>query len=236
MAAAGVEEEGQDEYLLALESSDMANLCADVASLGFLGGEGITPGRLLRVAHALTRVTLLTIAGRTPGMHQTASLPRLVSATAALPKKSLSVSGSPCRNVRQLLVSADNVPANAWTHLSGSQRSGVQRSGLLSSLLPSQGTWSSCSKQTRCSMLCTPTSCGRRSMFRCASRHLQLWRRSPRRWWCMCGEGARTHGPWRSQMTSTWAPCCPVIDAGHSRIVKLAHARMSWQCVCLLWR
>ena len=65
MAAARAEEEGQDEYLLALESSDMANLCADVASLGFLGGEGITPGRLLRVAHALTRVTLLTIAGAT---------------------------------------------------------------------------------------------------------------------------------------------------------------------------
>ena len=63
MAAACIEEEGQDEYLLALESSDMANLCADVASLGFLGGKGITPGRLLRVVHALTRVTLLTIAG-----------------------------------------------------------------------------------------------------------------------------------------------------------------------------
>ena len=69
MAAACAEEEGQDEYLLALEASDMANLCADVAALGFLGGEGITPGRLLRVAHALTRVTLLTIAGATPPVH-----------------------------------------------------------------------------------------------------------------------------------------------------------------------
>lgn len=57
------EEEGQDEYLLALESSDMANLCADVAALGFLGGAGVTPGRLLRVAHALTRVALMTLTG-----------------------------------------------------------------------------------------------------------------------------------------------------------------------------
>lgn len=57
------EEEGQDEYLLALESSDMANLCADVAALGFLGGAGVTPSRLLRVGHALTRVALMTLSG-----------------------------------------------------------------------------------------------------------------------------------------------------------------------------
>ena len=60
----GAEEEGQDEYLLALESSDMANLCADVAALGFLGGVGVTPGRLLRVAHALTRVAVMTLSGK----------------------------------------------------------------------------------------------------------------------------------------------------------------------------
>ena len=41
----------------------MANLCADVAALGFLGGPGVTPGRLLRVAHALTRVALMTLSG-----------------------------------------------------------------------------------------------------------------------------------------------------------------------------
>ena len=99
MAAACAEEEGQDEYLLALESSDMANLCADVASLGFLGGEGITPGRLLRVAHALTRVTLLTIAGAGPPVHQPANLPCMVSTTAALHEKSLTVRKSPYRNV-----------------------------------------------------------------------------------------------------------------------------------------
>ena len=87
MAAACVEEEGQAEYLLALESSDMANLCADVASLGFLGGEGITPGRLLRVAHALTRVSLLTIAGTTAAVHQPADLPCMVSAAIALQSK-----------------------------------------------------------------------------------------------------------------------------------------------------
>ena len=59
-------QEGQDEYLLALESSDMANLCADVASLGFLGGLGVTPGRLLRVVHALTRVAVMTLSGVSP--------------------------------------------------------------------------------------------------------------------------------------------------------------------------
>ena len=57
------EEEGQDEYLLALESSDMANLCAEVAALGFLGGAGVTPSRLLRVGHALTRAALMTLSG-----------------------------------------------------------------------------------------------------------------------------------------------------------------------------
>lgn len=41
----------------------MANLCADVAALGFLGGLGVTPGRLLRVAHALTRVAVMTLSG-----------------------------------------------------------------------------------------------------------------------------------------------------------------------------
>ena len=64
--AGGAEEEGQDEYLLALESSDMANLCADVAALGFLGGSGVTPGRLLRVVHALTRVAVMTLSGTSP--------------------------------------------------------------------------------------------------------------------------------------------------------------------------
>ena len=57
------EEEGQEEYLLALESSEMANLRADVASAGFLSGAGMSPGRLLRVAHALSRAVLMTSAG-----------------------------------------------------------------------------------------------------------------------------------------------------------------------------
>ena len=204
----------------------MANLCADVASLGFLGGDGITPGRLLRVAHALTRVTLLTLAGTTPLVHRPTNLPCMLPASAALHRKSLSVMGTPYRNVRQLPLSADNAAVDAWTHLSGSQRPGVQLSRLLSSQLPSQGTWSSCSKQTRCSMLCTTTLCGRRWTPRCASRRLRLWRQSPRRWWFMCGEGARTHGPWRSRTMSTWALCYPLTDAVPSRNLKVAHSHI----------
>lgn len=49
--------------MLALESSDMANLCADVSTLGFQSGSGVSPGRLLRVAHALTRAILMTFSG-----------------------------------------------------------------------------------------------------------------------------------------------------------------------------
>jgi len=64
LVVACAEEEGQDEYLLALESSDLANLCADVAALGLVGGAGVTPGRLLRVIHALTRVAVMTLSGK----------------------------------------------------------------------------------------------------------------------------------------------------------------------------
>jgi hypothetical protein len=41
----------------------MANLAADLASVGFASGAGITPGRLLRVAHSLTRATIMTLGG-----------------------------------------------------------------------------------------------------------------------------------------------------------------------------
>lgn len=57
------EEEGQEEYLLALESSEMANLRADVATAGFVSGAAMSPGRLLRVAHALSRAILMTFSG-----------------------------------------------------------------------------------------------------------------------------------------------------------------------------
>ncbi|CAL8467730.1 g7268 [Coccomyxa elongata] len=57
------EEEGQEEYLLALESSEMANLRADVAAAGFVSGAAMSPGRLLRVAHALSRAILMTFSG-----------------------------------------------------------------------------------------------------------------------------------------------------------------------------
>lgn len=46
-----------------LESSDMANLAADASALAFASGPGITPGRLLRVAHALTRAAIMTLGG-----------------------------------------------------------------------------------------------------------------------------------------------------------------------------
>jgi hypothetical protein len=54
--------------MLTLESSDMANLCADVGSLGFLSGSGLTPGRLLRVGHALSRAILMTSSGDSGAM------------------------------------------------------------------------------------------------------------------------------------------------------------------------
>ena len=47
-------------YLLNLESSDLSNLSADLGSLGFRSGEGISPGRALRVIHAIIRACLLT--------------------------------------------------------------------------------------------------------------------------------------------------------------------------------
>lgn len=41
----------------------MANLAADLASVGYASGPGITPGRLLRVAHSLVRATIMTLGG-----------------------------------------------------------------------------------------------------------------------------------------------------------------------------
>ena len=57
------EEASAQEFLLCLESSDMANLAADAANIGFASGPGITPGRLLRVGQALTRAAIMTLGG-----------------------------------------------------------------------------------------------------------------------------------------------------------------------------
>lgn len=46
-----------------LETGEVANLAAELGSAGFKSGEGISPGRLLRVAHALGRACLLTVRG-----------------------------------------------------------------------------------------------------------------------------------------------------------------------------
>ncbi len=94
--ACGAEEEGQEEYLLALESSEMANLRADVAAAGFLSGSGLSPGRLLRVAHALSRAVLMTFSG-TPLTHST----QLPSATASIPTLCARIS---CKPVLYLVV------------------------------------------------------------------------------------------------------------------------------------
>ncbi|KAK9816598.1 hypothetical protein WJX72_002556 [[Myrmecia] bisecta] len=51
---------GVQQYLLALESSEVSNLSAELASLGFRSGEGVSPGRALRVLHGLIRAGMLT--------------------------------------------------------------------------------------------------------------------------------------------------------------------------------
>ena len=54
-------ETGQLGYMIKLESSDAANLCAEALYLGYRSGEGISPGRLLRTAQALARAIMITL-------------------------------------------------------------------------------------------------------------------------------------------------------------------------------
>ena len=56
-------EEGVARYEVKLETGEVANLAAELGSAGFKSGAGISPGRLLRVAHALGRACLLTFKG-----------------------------------------------------------------------------------------------------------------------------------------------------------------------------
>ena len=43
-----------------MESSDVSNLNAEVLAVGFSSGENISPGRMLRLVHAITRGIMLT--------------------------------------------------------------------------------------------------------------------------------------------------------------------------------
>lgn len=43
-----------------MESSDVSNLSAELTQLGFRSGEGVSPGRTLRIVQAISRAVLLT--------------------------------------------------------------------------------------------------------------------------------------------------------------------------------
>eukprot|EP00884_Botryococcus_braunii_P016870 jgi/Botrbrau1/3867/Bobra.0183s0091.1 len=56
-------EDGDAQYVLSIKSSSVSNVTADVASLAFRSGEGVTPARLLRIGHAIARAAHLALAG-----------------------------------------------------------------------------------------------------------------------------------------------------------------------------
>ncbi|KAL0041621.1 hypothetical protein WJX79_009772 [Trebouxia sp. C0005] len=47
-------------FVLNMESSDVSNLNAELTQLGFRSGEGVSPGRTLRIVQAISRAILLT--------------------------------------------------------------------------------------------------------------------------------------------------------------------------------
>ena len=54
-------EDGSDpHFVLNMESSDVSNLNAELTQLGFRSGEGVSPGRTLRIVQAISRAVLLT--------------------------------------------------------------------------------------------------------------------------------------------------------------------------------
>lgn len=53
------EEGARGQYLVCLESSDVSNISADLAALGFQSA--INPGRMIRVLHTLIRTVLITL-------------------------------------------------------------------------------------------------------------------------------------------------------------------------------
>ncbi len=55
-------EGGQEgQYQLALETGDASNLSCTLSGLGFRSGEGVSPGRVLRVIHAIVRTIFLAM-------------------------------------------------------------------------------------------------------------------------------------------------------------------------------
>ena len=56
---AGEGEEGQ--YQVAIETGEASNLSGSLAGLGFRSSEGVSPGRVLRVIHALVRTIFLAM-------------------------------------------------------------------------------------------------------------------------------------------------------------------------------
>ena len=55
-------------YVLNMESSDVSNLNAEVLAVGFSSGENISPGRMLRLVHAITRAIMLTTGSSASGL------------------------------------------------------------------------------------------------------------------------------------------------------------------------
>ena len=53
------EEDGQDEFVLVAESAAAASLHVDIAGVSFATAEGVTPARLVRLAHGVARAVLL---------------------------------------------------------------------------------------------------------------------------------------------------------------------------------
>ena len=57
-------DDGEPYYAVAIETGEVSNLSAEMGLVSFRTGEGISPGRLVRVAHALARGCLLYLHGK----------------------------------------------------------------------------------------------------------------------------------------------------------------------------
>ena len=54
------EDGSEPHFVLNLESSHVSNLSAELTQMGFRSGEGVSPGRTLRIVQAITRAIMLT--------------------------------------------------------------------------------------------------------------------------------------------------------------------------------
>lgn len=59
---------GTSHYSVSVETGEVSNLAAELGTVSFKSGEGISPGRLVRLAHALARACLLTFKGETASL------------------------------------------------------------------------------------------------------------------------------------------------------------------------